>query len=84
MIDVPDIHGYERLPIHVKKAIAGGIEPFEILHGEILNTMIEFQDKKFKDVSWGEGYQEALTDMRVLGYNILFTVEEWKKLNGKA
>lgn len=69
------------LPDHIQRAVDNGIDPFEIMHGEILNLMIEFQDKEFEDNRWAAGYQDCLTDLRVLGYNILFAIDDKEKLN---
>jgi len=37
------------VPDHIQRAVDNGIDPFEIMHGEILNLIIEFQDKEFED-----------------------------------
>jgi hypothetical protein len=55
-----------------KRAIDHNVPLHDVIQGEILNTMVEFQDKKFEDVAWSQGYQDALADIYRLCYDVIF------------
>jgi len=62
---------YPFLPEHLERAMEDlSIPLIDILHGELKNMMNEMQDKQFEDKQWAEGYQDCLTDLYCLTYNL--------------
>ena len=62
---------YPFLPEHLESAMEDlSIPLIDILHGELKNMMNEMQDKEFEDKQWAEGYQDCLTDLYCLTYNL--------------
>lgn len=62
---------YPFLPEHLERAMEDlSIPLIDILHGELKNMMNEMQDKEFEDKQWAEGYQDCLTDLYCLTYNL--------------
>jgi|688.fasta_scaffold74135_5 hypothetical protein len=61
------------LPPHLQKAINDtSIDLIDIMHGELKNLMYEYENKKFEDQGYGEGYQDALADLYSLTYELIF------------
>jgi hypothetical protein len=61
------------LPAHLLKAVKDtDIDLIDIMHGELKNLMLEWQEKDFEDKSYAEGYQDALVDLYTLTYQLSF------------
>ena len=63
------------LPEHLARALEAGVEPFEVMHGHIKNQMVELQDETG---DWSEGYNECLTDLYRMCYDITFYLQDLK------
>jgi hypothetical protein len=63
------------LPQHLAMALEAGVEPFEVMHGHIKNQMVELQDVAG---DWSEGYNECLTDLYRMCYDITFYLQDLK------
>ena len=59
------------LPEHLAKALEAGVDPIDVIQGHIKNLMVENQDD-VRVGNWFEGYQNALTDIYVTCYDIIF------------
>ena len=61
------------LPAHLLKAAMDiDIDLIDVMHGELKNLMLEWQEKDFEDKSYAEGYQDALVDLYTLTYQLSF------------
>lgn len=71
------------LPPHIQRAVDNGIDPFEIIQGEILNKMLDLEATPEEIWNWyQEGQSDLLTELRTLGYNVVFAITDKEKLNG--
>ena len=69
-----------KIPPNIQKAIENGIDPFEIVQGEILNKMLELEKTPEENWNWyQEGQSDILTELRILGYNITFAIADKEK-----
>ena len=66
------------LPEHLAKALEAGVEPFDVIQGHIKNQMYELQDETG---DWSEGYNECLTDLYRMCYDITFYIQDLKEIN---
>ena len=74
------------LPAHLKKAIEANVPLIDVIHGELNNLMVQWQDKKF-DINkqdWAEGYQDCLTDIYGLCYDVIFYQQDMERKNGNC
>jgi chemotaxis regulatin CheY-phosphate phosphatase CheZ len=55
-------------------AIKANVPLIDVIHGELNNLMVEWQNKKFEDhlQDWADGYQDCLTDLYSLCYDVIF------------
>ena len=74
------------LPENIQRAIQSGIPLHDVIHGELNNLMVQWQDKKF-DINkqdWAEGYQDCLTDIYGLCYDVIFYQQDMERKNGNC
>jgi hypothetical protein len=57
------------LPEHLAKALEAGVDPIDVIQGHIKNLMVALQDVVG---DFSEGYNEALTDLYTLCYDVIF------------
>ena len=71
------------LPVHLKKAIEADVSLIDVIQGEIKNLMVEWQDKKFdlNKQDWADGYQDCLTDLYTLCYDVIFYQRDMERKN---
>jgi hypothetical protein len=62
----------DTLPAHIKKAIQYGIPLHDVIQGAIMDSMVELQDKEFKDKQYSKGYGDALSDIYSMCYDLIF------------
>ena len=78
------------LPDSCTKAINAGVPAIDVLHGELKNLMLTYEqeldnnselqdDPTYKYLS---GYLDALTYVYILAQQIDFDVTDWNNLNG--
>lgn len=75
----------QSLEPYIQGLVDGGIDAFEIIQGEILNKLLKLQDNEPKCcttcfAAWNTE-QDLLTELRVLGYNVVFAIADKEKLN---
>lgn len=64
-------YDYPFIPDHLIRALEDTSIPLiEIMHGELKNMMYEMQNKEFDNKDWADGYQDCLTDLYCLTYNL--------------
>ena len=64
-------YDYPFIPEHLIRALEDTSIPLiDILHGELKNMMYEMQGKEFENKDWADGYQDCLTDLYCLAYNL--------------
>jgi hypothetical protein len=63
------------------RAIAHKVDLLDVLHGEIKVLMVEWQNKKFDSnlQGWADGYQDCLTDIYGLCYDVIFYNQSLEK-----
>lgn len=67
----------------IKKAIEANVSLIDVIHGELNNLMAQWQDKKF-DLNlqdWADGYQDCLTDIYGLCYDVIFYQQDVERKN---
>jgi len=84
------------LPEHLAKALEAGVEPLDVIQGHIKNKMWEIQceaedakndlpikeDEYYESDMYYEGYNNALTDLYTLCYNVVFYQQDLERANG--
>ena len=69
------------LPKHLARALEAGVEPLDVVQGHIKNQMVELQDETG---DWSEGYNECLTDLYLICYDVIFYKQDLEKKNGES
>jgi hypothetical protein len=72
------------LPKHLARALEAGVEPLDVVQGHIKNLMVEWQDKKTLPPNWSGGYQDCLTDLYLMCYDVIFYKQDLEKKNGES
>ena len=70
----------------IKKAIEANVPLIDVIHGELNNLMVQWQDKKF-DLNlqdWADGYNDCLTDIYVLCYDVIFYQQDVERKNANC
>ena len=84
------------LPDHIKKAIEANVPLIDVIQGHIKNKMWEIQceaedakndlpikeDEYYESDMYYEGYNNALTDLYTLCYNVVFYQQDLENANG--
>jgi len=69
----------DNLNPHLKRALDHGVPEIDVLQGAIMTIMVEWQNKVFENKEWAEGYQDALSDIYTLCYDVIFYKQDMEK-----